>query len=35
MNHITYTDTMVGSLTRDWYRHRDKVDENKRSPLVC
>ena len=33
--HIDFTEKDLKALTRDWYRHRDKVDENKRSPLVC
>lgn len=33
--HITFTKNDLAAAARDWYRHRDKVDENKRSPLVC
>lgn len=33
--HIDFTKQDIAALTRDWYRHRDKVDENKRSPCVC
>lgn len=33
--HIDFTKQDIATLTRDWYRHRDKVDENKRSPFVC
>ncbi len=32
--HIECTKKDIATLARDWYRHRDKVDENKRSPLV-
>ncbi len=33
--HIEFNNKDIASLARDWYRHRDKVDENKRSPCVC
>ena len=33
--HIDFTKQDIATLARDWYRHRDKVDENKRSPCVC
>ncbi len=33
--HIDFTKKDLATMARDWYRHRDKVDENKRSPLVC
>ena len=33
--HISFTKKDIATLARDWYRHRDKVDENKRSPCVC
>lgn len=33
--HIDFTKQDIAALARDWYRHRDKVDENKRSPFVC
>ena len=33
--HIDFTKKDLDTMSRDWYRHRDKVDENKRSPMVC
>ena len=32
--HIDFTKQDIAAFARDWYRHRDKVDENLRSPLV-
>ena len=32
--HITYTDTMVSSLTRDWYRHQQRNEKNRFSPVL-
>ena len=33
--HIEFTKQDIATLARDWYRHRDRVEENKRSPCVC
>lgn len=33
--HVDFTKQDIAALTRDWYRHRDKVEDNKRSPCVC
>lgn len=32
--HITYTDTMVSSLTRDWYRHQERNEKNRFTPVL-
>ena len=32
--HIDYTETMISSMTRDWWRHVDKTEENRVSPMV-
>ena len=32
--HITYDDTMVSSLTRDWYRHQQRNEKNRFSPVL-
>lgn len=32
--HIDFTERDIAALTRDWYRHRDKTEEYKTSPLV-
>ena len=32
--HITYTERMISSMTRDWWRHVDKTEENRVSPMV-
>ena len=31
--HISYNDTLVSSLTRDWYRHRDRNEKNRFAPV--
>lgn len=32
--HITYDDTMVSSLTRDWYRHQERNEKNRFTPVL-
>ena len=32
--HINYTDKMVSSLTRDWYRHQERNEKNRFSPVL-
>lgn len=32
--HIDFTAQDISAFARDWYRHRDKVEENKRSPFL-
>lgn len=32
--HIDFTERDIAALARDWYRHRDKTEENQSSPLV-
>ncbi len=32
--HIEYTEQMISSMTRDWWRHVDKTEENRVSPMV-
>ena len=32
--HIEFTEALVTSLTRDWYRHRDSNEEYRFSPLI-
>ena len=32
--HIDFTAQDISAFARDWYRHRDKVEDNKRSPFL-
>lgn len=32
--HIDFTNRDIAALARDWYRHRDKTEQNMASPLV-
>ena len=32
--HINYDETMISSMTRDWWRHVEKNEENRISPMV-